>query len=340
MTTAIEVPPGRYYQTNGLYHLDMTGTTQLVLPIKKGLENMSALDTLVINNLDSNQAVNLYLTAQLTNRDTQTPFAYKQKLINNQLSINELDYGWQTAAKISDVALVVESEISFGFGDNFDNRISWQSIQLTHHGLINQTQKVYTGLSTFVPLSFSSINFYSNDFVNIYKAFLMWLGIWLAINFVIFIVIKPAPIHFIVGIILAWFMVTIVFAHNFTLQGQFNQNRFAQHNNHLNHMDEKLYDMAQLIDQTITEQNNHSSDIKIFILGGESFNNKRLKYHLLQYNVGVIGRYEDVLKTLNRDNSYAALLPPFNSICEPQEPSQETPTLNILVQTTQFCLLQ
>ena len=139
ITTSIEAPIGRYYQTDGRYHLDMTGTTQMILPFKNLPKSLSDYDFFVVSGLDSEQSINLFITAQLLVSEQSAPVTFKQKLITHRQSINKLNEPWPSAVKISALALIVESEISLGFGPDFNNEVSWQLIQLTDSNQINQS---------------------------------------------------------------------------------------------------------------------------------------------------------------------------------------------------------
>lgn len=301
---------------------------------------MASYSLLIIDQFASNQAVNLYLTAELQNRQDSDVVPFKQKLINHQQSINELNDEWQSAVTISEVALVIESEIALGFGNEFDSQVSWQSIQFSNNDQISQTAKIFSELLAFVPLGFSSINIHNGEAMATYKSVLIWLGSLLLIAFIIYLVLKPPAIHLLASIALAWLVTGLIYGHNFAQQITFNQQRYAGHTQYLNRIDQGLGDMAKRIDETLAAQSNNPANTKILIMGGENFNNKRLKYHLLQYNVGIIGRYEDMLKIIEQPNVYAVLLTPFNDMCQPENQTAAPVAPNIVLKTTQFCILQ
>ena len=339
ITTSIEVPIGRYYQTDGRYHLDMTGTTQMILPFKNLPKSLSDYDFFVVSGLDSEQSINLFITAQLLVSEQSAPVTFKQKLITHRQSINKLNEPWPSAVKISALALIVESEISLGFGPDFNNEVSWQLIQLTDSNQINQSTQLFSELFAFVPLSYSSINIHNGENLFIYKSLLSWLAVWILICTGAFLIIKPAMNHLVMSIALAWFSAGLVYGSNFVQQASFNQQRFAGHDPYLNRIDQGLKDIANRIDKAIKSQSHYSSSNKILIIGGENFNNKRLKFHLLHHNVGIIGRDISQLKDHEYTNDYAVLLPPFNEACEPDSQNTAVTASSVVLKSSQFCLI-
>ncbi len=339
VTTSFKVPTGRYYQTNGRYALDMSGTTQLILPLQKHSEHLTEYDFLVIQALDSNQPINLFLTAQLFDKN-QKPMAFKQPLINHGQSINKLNETWQTANSISDVALVIESEINLGFGADFDVEASWKSIQFTDSAHINPREHLMSVLLAFIPLDYTSINRYSNQIRNGFKTVILGLGVWITIIGITFLVIKPPVIHLISGIALAWLLMAGVYGYNFEQQITFNKQRFAKKQTHLNRIDEELWTIAEQIDKTIQSHSNQAKKSKVMILGGDNFKNKRLNYHLLQYNVAILGQLDDIENMSQNVTNYAVLLPPRSDSCQPDSQSLTAFDPVIILKTAQFCLLQ
>jgi len=338
VTTAFEVTPGRYYQTNGQYHLDTDGVSILTLPFKKLPENINQYNTLLISNLDNVQTTHVYLSAQIINEHNEEPIYFKQKLINSRQSINILWQEWRSATKISDVALVVEPNASLGFGHPSGNEVSWQMIQFTDHNQIKQGHHLLSNLSAFVPLNYSSINVHNGESISIYKTMLMVIGVWLITSVILFFIIKPAIIHLLMSIVLAWFLASVFYGYNFSQQTHFNHQRFADHGAHLNQSDRQLAAMADRINKVISKRPK-TEPVKIMIIGTNDFDRNRLNFHLLQHNVGIVADQEVLMNNLKKNNSFAVLLPPFNKVCD-NDQETTTETFNILLKTNRFCLVQ
>lgn len=338
VTTAFEVTPGRYYQTNGQYHLDTDGVSILTLPFKKLPENINQYNTLLISNLDNVQTTHVYLSAQIINEHNEEPIYFKQKLINSRQSINILWQEWRSATKISDVALVVEPNASLGFGHPSGNEVSWQMIQFTDHNQIKQGHHLLSNLSAFVPLNYSSINVHNGESISIYKTMLMVIGVWLITSVILFFIIKPAIIHLLMSIVLAWFLASVFYGYNFSQQTHFNHQRFAEHGAHLNQSDRQLAAMADRINKVISKRPK-TEPVKIMIIGTNDFDRNRLNFHLLQHNVGIVADQEVLMNNLKKNNSFAVLLPPFNKVCD-NDQETTTETFNILLKTNRFCLVQ
>ncbi len=337
VTTSIDVQPGRYYQTDGQYHLDLNGTDRLKLPLKNLPDNISAYHTLVIKKFQGFKFADVYLTAQANTLDSTTVSTLKHKLINNTLSINQLDQEWQHADNISDVAIVVEIDNSLGFSRSSENQISWQSIQFTDNVNINQFRQLMSKITAFIPLHYSSINLHNRDSVHIYQSILMWLAGALLILVVLYYIVKPAAIHLMAGIFILWLMATVIYGLNFKQQIQFNQVRFAKNYPYLNQMDRRLATIANSIHEAIVAQGTSSADTKLLIIGDYDFAKKRLKYHLLRHNVGIVSDYKSLQDNLMKTNNYAILLPPFNDVCEDNQPTDASTAVTLL-KSTQFCL--
>ena len=339
ITTAIKVMPGRYYQSKGHYHLDMDGASLMTLPVKNLPDNLNKYNTLVIQNFNGFRATHVYLTAQLSTNPKASPINFKQRLISSRHSINPLPQQWRNAHTISEVALVVEPNVSLGFDFTSGNEVSWKTIQFTGNHQINPSQQILSNMTAFIPLTYSSTNVFNKESNSLLKVMIMALGMWLLINVSLFILIRPTALHLLISIALPWLLVSTLYGYNFYQQTIFNQHRYAEHGPYLNQFDRRLSEMAKRIHKSIGIQGERNST-KIMIIGADNFDRKRLNYHLLQHNVGIIGDLEVLLDNLKPENHYAVLLPPYNDLCETNQQQSRPDTLQILLKTSRFCLVQ
>lgn len=338
VTTSLEVEPGRYYQSKGQYHLDMTGVATTSLPIKNLPEELNQYNTLIIEGFNGFRNANIYLTAQLSNSHNETVL-FKQKLIRADSSINVLSESWQRADTITDVSLLFESNVALGFTAPSDLDINWRSIFFTIDSQLSPWRVGFSQLNGFVPLSYSSINLYNGEAIAIYKPILIIPGLWVVISVILFYLIRPATYHLLLVVICAWLMAAIVYGINFYQQSEFNQHQFTRNNPFLNDIDRQVAQIASRINTSLISQDNTES-AKIMIMGGDDFSKKRLNFHLLQHNVGIIGDFETLVKILAQTNSFAVLLPPYNNICnETQQPSAAK-SFDIVLLSNRFCFIQ
>ncbi|MFV0543709.1 MAG: hypothetical protein ACK5L8_08490 [Marinicella pacifica] len=338
VTTSFEVLPGLYYQSNGLFHLDLSGINHLSLPLKKWPLTPSQYAYLVIKDFHGYQRVHLYLTAEIES-EGQATTSYRQKLVNNANSINTLDSAWLKAENLSDVRLVIEKNDALGFSQSTDNQIGWSSIQFMSDDMVSSTQQITAGLLSFNPLSYASINIYNLDNNASFRKLLTVIAVSLFIMVVLYLMLKPKAGHLMAGVVLLWLLASIPYGFNFFHQIQFNEQRFAENSPFLNQTDRLLFAMADEIQNMIGQHGTPTKETKIMIMGGDDFSKKRLNFHLLNHNTGIIGDIESWQQRPAESDSYAILLPPFNELCDTEATTPATNGIeNRLKNTTRYCL--
>lgn len=338
LTTGLDIPRGRYYQIDGIFHVDMTGTTRLEIPIKDIPENPTRHDTLVIKGLNSHPHIKLFWQWQTPESLNTTPYQYQ--LNGHRQSINRLPTDWRNSTEITQLNLIIEADITLGFVNNYDTEVSWQSIELLNHSDINPMQQLASELNTFVPLNFVSLNLHSSNHELVYRNFLIRLGFWLSLAVVLYLIMKPPAIHLLLTLMLAWFAVTAVYAYNFTRQVSSHNIRFTNNDSALNKIDQRVLEVANQVNNAIQKDSQHPSAAKILIIGSDQFEKHRLKYYLLNHNTGIVNTIDDILKTLDNNNSYTILLEPLLSLCTKEPNLGGTVTLKRLVLDKDYCLVR
>jgi len=338
LTTGIDIPRGRYYQIKGTYHVDMTGTTRLVLPIKDIPKNPARYDTLVIKGLNSNPHINLYWQWQTLQNPNSAPYQFQ--LNGYKQSINRLPPDWWSGTDITQLNLIIEVDISLGFVNDYDAEVSWQSIEMLNHSDIAPLQRLSSELHTFVPLNFVSLNLHSSNNELVYRNFLMRLGLWLLLTISLYLVLKPPAIHLLLTLILVWLSASAVYAYNFNQQINSHKVRFSNQGSALNKIDQRLINIASQVNKAIAKDSHDPTAAKVFILGKDQFEKYRLNYYLLNHNAGIINTIDTILKNLGVTNSYTLILPPHLDLCHKSSSIVTSETLKRLILEHDYCLVR
>ncbi len=336
LTNGLDIPRGRYFQINGIYHVDMTGTTRLAIPIKDIPKNPARYDTVVIKGLNSKPHVNLYWQWQTP----ENPTPYQYQLNGYSQSTNRLPADWQNSTEISQLNLIIEVDMSLGFVNNYDTQVSWQSIELLNHSDISPLQLLSSELDTYTPLTFSSLNLFSSNNELVYRNFLIRLGVWLLLTTTLYLILKPPAIHLLLTLLMAWLTVTTVYTYNFSRQVISHNMRFTSDNLALNEIDQRLLEIANQVNASIQKDSKQPAAAKVLIMGRDQFKKYRLNYHLLNHNTGAVNTLKSIIKGSDHNNTYGILLDPYLHLCTKKLDTVKFISLTPVIQDMDYCLVR
>lgn len=307
----IDVPPKFLYRSENTFTALVIGELKLNIDIENLQSDISQYNLIGISNLEYQTNTNITLNWKVDSIENQIPINL------NKHSKTPIRFKTSDSSKISDLHLIISQEKVLGVEHGFQDEVSFQSIYLDHQNNHNNLMRHLSQWTGFNPISFSSINSYSDNNNLIYQSLIIRLSIWLICSILLFLIINIPVKHLFSIVFIAWIIPTTIDLNNRFKQHKQIKASFLSTSSLLNSIDKNAFELSQNIKSKLIELDAPPSiNNKLIVIGKLDFFNLRLINHLNDYSISVDYRLRKMMEITQLKNAFFLLTNNNKKYCD------------------------